>query len=234
MLTTPPPILDVLEDFPELAPLARTTVRLHPRRARDGVVDASKMGGTFLWPRDEPWPAHDEARVDRFVQHLLEDDMVGDGGRIPEGTSIPFAPILQLRAVDFPEMPFPDGADLLQLLWFPYLLEVRAGAEYPDSSLDHRVYWRHSSTLGECRTSNPKMVERHQGYFARPSRLQPERVIEFPNSQDLEPKLERRIDRWKAVKWIDHDGDSPIDFYNWECSVCPSTKVGQGIRISLG
>jgi hypothetical protein len=225
-LTTPPPILDVVKDFPELAPLARTCVRLHPRSAPDGAVDASKMGGTLLWPLGEPWPAYDEARVDRFVQQLLEDDMIGEGGRIPEGTSIPFAPILQLRAADFPEMPFPDGTDLFQLLWFPYLVHIPGAAKTPDSSLDHRVYWRRVEAIGARCTFNPEMVERHLGTFARPCRLDPETVVEYPNSQDLDPKLERRIDRWKAVKKVEHDGDSPIDFYNWECSVCPSTKLG--------
>jgi len=246
MLTTPKPILDAVKEFPELAPLARTTVRLHPRRAHDGTADATKMGGTFLWPLNEPWPAYDESRVDRFVQQLLGDGVIDDGGRIPQGTSIPFAPILQLRAEDVQEMPFPDGADLFQLLWFPYSLEILEGTSYPDSSLEHRIYWRDSKKVGPHRAANPEMVERHQGHFANSCRLQPERVVEYPNSQDLDPKLRRRIDRWKAVKTIDHEGgwnvtveiggkavksfeyhfDSPIDFYNWECSVCPSTKVG--------
>ena len=235
MLTTPPPILDVLKDFPELAPLARTTVRLHPRRAIDGDVDASKLGGAFLWPVDEPWPVYDESRVNRFVQELLgnpamvqffrDEGRTDDVGRIPAGTSIPFAPILQLRAADFPEMPFPAGADLFQLLWFPYLPEFPPDGKSLGSSLDHRVFWRDSATIGARRASNPAMVKRHQGSFASPCRLHPERVVEYPGYQDLDPKLERRIDRWKAVRKIDHAGDSPIDFYQWECSVCPSTKV---------
>ena len=207
MLTTPPPMLDVVKDFPELAPFARTTVRLHPRRARDGAVDASKMGGEFLWPADEPWPAYDEMRVDRFVQQLLGEGGTPGARRIPEGMSIPFAPILQLRAEGFPEMPFPPGADLFQLLWFPYQLEIPEGQKCPDSSLDFRVYWRDAASIAAPRASNPRMVKNsHQGYFAPPCILHPERVVENPNSQDLDPKLERRIDRWKAVKGVEHGG----------------------------
>ncbi len=226
MLTTPPPILDAVKDFPEPAPLARTAGRPHPRRARDGSVGASELGGAFLWPRDEPWPAYDEARVDRFVQQILGAGNIDGEAQIPEGTSIPFAPILQPRAADFPEMPFPDDADLFQLLWFPYLLEVPEGMKSPDSSFDYRVSWRRTATVGALRASGPAMVETYQGSFARPSRLDPERVVEYPNSQDLDPKLERRIDRWKAARKVDRDGDSPIDLDNWECSACPSTKVG--------
>jgi hypothetical protein len=237
MFTTPPPILDVLKDFPELAPLAKTTVRLHPRLAADGSVDSSKLGGTFLWPLDEPWPAYDEAKVARWLfqpspteQYITEMELkngkrADQVGPIPPGTSIPFAPILQLRAADFPEMPFPQGTDLFQLLWFPYCVEVPPRAD-PDGRLHHRVYWRNSRQVSKRRTANPPMVERHSGWFARPSRFHPERVVEYPNSQDLDPKLERRIDRWKAVRKIEHAGDTPIDFYDWECSVCPSTKVG--------
>jgi hypothetical protein len=191
------------------------------------------MGGRFLWPQDEVWPAYDEDRVSRFVQTLLSDGTVDDGGRIPTGTSIAFAPILQLRAADYPEMPFPSGADLFQLLWFPYLLELPQSVQRGDSCFDHRVYWRDSEMMGPRRSSNPEMVERHQGYFAPSSRLHPERILEYPNGQDLEPGLKRQIDRWKAARQLVKDesslidaGDSPIDFYNWECSVCPATKVG--------
>ena len=81
MLATPLPILDAVKDFPELAPLARTAVRLHPRRAHDGFIDASRLGGTFLWPLHEPWPAYDENRISRFVQDLLSHNTLEDVNR---------------------------------------------------------------------------------------------------------------------------------------------------------
>jgi hypothetical protein len=53
--TTPSPPLDVTSVFPELAPLARQAVRLHPRA---GTPDegASSLGGPLLWPAGAPWP----------------------------------------------------------------------------------------------------------------------------------------------------------------------------------
>ncbi len=92
--TTPPPPVDVAALVPELAPAATTAVRLHPRYGKEPPVDASKLGGQFLWPRDEPWP------------------------RCPEH-DIPLVTVLQLRAEDFPEMEFRPGSDLFQLLWCP-------------------------------------------------------------------------------------------------------------------
>ncbi|GAA2350913.1 hypothetical protein GCM10010403_51410 [Glycomyces rutgersensis] len=53
--TTPPRPVDVASLWPELAPLARTAVRLHPRRG-EPTLDQSSIGGPLLWPEDEPWP----------------------------------------------------------------------------------------------------------------------------------------------------------------------------------
>ncbi|MFB8404484.1 hypothetical protein [Streptomyces sp. NPDC055912] len=53
--TTPPRPVDVTAVFPELAPLARAAIRLHPRAGEPSVLDSS-VGGPLLWPADEPWP----------------------------------------------------------------------------------------------------------------------------------------------------------------------------------
>jgi hypothetical protein len=52
---TPPPPLDIAEVFSELGPLARLTVRMHPRAGTPGHRDSS-LGGPLLWPTAEPWP----------------------------------------------------------------------------------------------------------------------------------------------------------------------------------
>lgn len=48
MRTTPLPPLDITAFFPELVPLARQTVCLHPRRGPEPGVGKSKLGGTLL------------------------------------------------------------------------------------------------------------------------------------------------------------------------------------------
>ncbi|MEV4337727.1 hypothetical protein [Streptomyces sp. NPDC049590] len=53
--TTPPRPLDITVPFPELAPLARTAVRLHPRAGTSTPADSS-LGGPLLWPAGEAWP----------------------------------------------------------------------------------------------------------------------------------------------------------------------------------
>ncbi|MFE4334432.1 hypothetical protein ACFRQM_35030 [Streptomyces sp. NPDC056831] len=57
--TTPPRPVDVTAVFPELAPLARPAIRLHPRPGSPSVGESS-VGGPLLWPAEEPWP-HCEA-----------------------------------------------------------------------------------------------------------------------------------------------------------------------------
>jgi hypothetical protein len=53
--TTPDRRYDLAALWPELAPLARRAVRLHPRRGNQ-TADQSSLGGPLLWPTDEPWP----------------------------------------------------------------------------------------------------------------------------------------------------------------------------------
>lgn len=93
--TTPKPIVDVVERFPELKPLAKVTVRLHPRYGDEPAADESKLGGQFLWPEGEDWPTCPELQA-------------------------PMAPVLQLRPEDAgPKFPFHPATDLFQLLWSP-------------------------------------------------------------------------------------------------------------------
>jgi uncharacterized protein (TIGR02996 family) len=92
--TTPAPPLDVATAIPDFIELARTTVRLHPRRG-ETLPDESKIGGLFLWPEREAWP--------RCEEH-----------------DCPLVPALQLRKEDVPEVGFRSGTDLLQVLWCPH------------------------------------------------------------------------------------------------------------------
>lgn len=56
---TPPRPIDVAAVFPQLAPLARTATRLHPRPGAPTWHDSS-VGGPLLWPAEEPWPHCEE------------------------------------------------------------------------------------------------------------------------------------------------------------------------------
>ncbi|WP_338400137.1 hypothetical protein [Streptomyces graminilatus] len=61
--------------FPQLALLARTATRLHPRPGSPTVHDSS-VGGTLLWPADEPWPYCDEPHNSHTAPVVLSPDDV--------------------------------------------------------------------------------------------------------------------------------------------------------------
>ncbi len=93
--TTPKAEIDPLEQYPELKPLAKLAVRLHPRYGDEPKVRESKLGGEFLWPANETWPICPEFRI-------------------------PMQGILQLRLDDAPpQFPIRPKADLFQLFWTP-------------------------------------------------------------------------------------------------------------------
>ncbi len=93
--TTPKPAADPLQRYPDLKPLARVAMRLHPRFGDEPKVDESKLGGAILWPDGEPWPRCPEFRI-------------------------PMAAVLQARLDDAPpRFPMRPNADLFQLFWSP-------------------------------------------------------------------------------------------------------------------
>ncbi|MGW9040462.1 hypothetical protein ACWGQ4_36565, partial [Streptomyces sp. NPDC055721] len=59
IFTTQPRPFDVTALFPQLAPLARTATRLHPRPGAPTVHDSS-VGGPLRWAPDEAWPCSEE------------------------------------------------------------------------------------------------------------------------------------------------------------------------------
>ncbi|GAB1822880.1 YwqG family protein [Herbidospora sp. RD11066] len=196
-LTTPPPPVDVAALFPELAGQSKTTVRLHPRRGTPSVTDSS-MGGPLLWPVDEPWP---------FCESADHEDLSGS-------QPIAMVPILQIYARHVPELPFPAGADVCQVLWCPFVHES-----------DYRpvvhVSWRDSKLIEDVITEVPEPAAYEKGYIPRPCVLSPERVKEFPASEEMTAELFGKLDEWESSL------DDPEKWsYQYHLSVAPGTKVG--------
>lgn len=211
MRTTPEPRRNVLEIVPELAARAKTTIRLHPRRGKAQQIEQSKLGGLILWPENEPWPtcgASDHRDADTM------DDAY------PEGTQVPLCPVLQLRKKDIPEIRFPPGSDLLQLLWCPL--------DHPDSSRVAKpfLFWRNSRKTESPLRKLPRSKLWSAWYIPRECELHLERVTELPPIGMLGRVARSRIKKWDINNLRDDYIDSPETFYEWECSTCPGNKVG--------
>ncbi|MFI9269663.1 DUF1963 domain-containing protein [Kitasatospora sp. NPDC052896] len=175
--TTPPRPVDVETLFPEVSPYRRDTVRLHPRAGDPGVRDSS-VGGPLLWPRSQPWPhCHDDHPHTAFAP--------------PQPGAIPLVPVLQLFAADVPELPFPAGTDVLQVLWCPF--DHEAGyVPRPER------YWRDGSACDGEPGTPPRPIGADDDYLPDPCVLHPERTADYPNwdlPEEVAEALEERFDR---------------------------------------
>jgi hypothetical protein len=192
--TTPPPRVNILEVLPELAAQITTTIRLHPRRGDVPELSASKIGGVFLWPDDEPWPTMPSRRPDWY------DNLKSFTWDIPDGTPIAFVPVLQINARDVPDFPFPLGKDLFQLLWYP--LDI----DEPPFHCIPRVFWRNSHAVIHSFAQMPLSLHADPNLIPMPCTLTFEHVIEYPDTDELTSEQHARIDAW-----IDRENILPFD-----------------------
>ncbi len=223
-MRTPPAPIDVTIPFPELAGLARRTVRLHPRRGPEPGRGESKVGGTLLWPAHEPWPSCPVGQVDPATglvrdAALLRDETQRRGAPGPYNSGPagqphgPYVGVLQVRAADVPELVFPAGRDLFQLLWCPR-------DHLPRYCPDCRVYWRRAADVAAPLGAPPVPAVAEEMYVPRICALSPERVREYPEIRDLPDQLRERIWAWEET-------DAARGYsYQYHLSVAPGTKVG--------
>ncbi len=211
--TTPKPCTNVVDLVPELAELARTTVRLHPRQGDVPELGGSKFGGTFLWPADVPWPHCDESGPPDWWKS--PPDWPG-----PQRRHGPLVPVLQLRGCDVPEMQFPPGTDLFQLLWCPLNHSEQLFRVKPF------VFWRNSEQINTPLSVIPEPQDFDSDYVPKPCRLFFERVVEFPHISDLPGQIVEKIASLKLRKLMTEWMDDVTTIYEWDLSVCPSNKVG--------
>lgn len=197
--TTPPRPVDVEALHPELASLARTATRLHPRRGTPTAAHSS-IGGPLLWPAGQAWPVCPSTRHESY-----------SGVHVGESALVP---VLQLYVRDVPGLPHAAGADLLQILWCP-LAEGEAFAE-------PLMLWRDSASvdapLDAPRTAHP---EADEGLIPRPCGIDPEDMTDYPYSDAPEDLYER----FEAYDEPFIEGDRQ-GWSMWDLLVMPGCKVG--------
>ncbi|MFB4283851.1 hypothetical protein ACBJ59_51730 [Nonomuraea sp. MTCD27] len=220
--TTSSPPVDVTQLFPELGAYARTAVRLHPRPGNPSMHD-SHIGGPLIWPAAEPWPVCD--RTVSVNIPYTEETPGGPRDRTPE-SPIPMVGVAQFYARDIPEIPFPEGTDLLQVLWCPND-HIVDGNPVPFPLL----VWRTTSDLTDVLAEPPMRphdtaasppdapaAELSMNYYLpRPCVLHLERVTEFPYPEELPEELEAALDKW--------DEETEAE-YQYLLSIAPGCKIG--------
>ncbi|MFI0900304.1 hypothetical protein [Streptomyces sp. NPDC020983] len=196
--TTPPRPVDVSAVFPELGRMTRAALRLHPTPGAPTVHDSS-VGGPLLWPVDEECPRFDPEQLP-YGQEA--------SGQICEE---PLIPVAQLYARDVPGLPFPEGTDVLQVLWLP--VPDLEGC-WPAVQLR----WRTAADVREVLAEPPELefVEMDE-HVPRPCVLDPEAIGELPPLHLLDEVLGKRVMAWSEAMSLE---------YQWELSVAPGWKAG--------
>ncbi|MCB5163757.1 hypothetical protein LG634_02715 [Streptomyces bambusae] len=253
--TTPPRPFDVTAVFPDLAPLARTATRLHPRPGSPSPHDSS-IGGPLLWPADEPWPHCDgphvvdginpalspaDVRLERRIRAASRDrsltpEELATLERIRPPRTYPvklavaayegpiaMLPVAQLYAREVPDLPVPEGADVLQVLWCPFDHPIM-----PKTAL----FWRSSATVTDVLVTPPEPpAMQFDDYLPEPCLLTPEQVTEYPDHLELSKELQARLADWGAWQEAGVDvscvyAPYPQETYDNELAGAPGWKVG--------
>lgn len=134
----------------------------------------------------------------------------------------PMVGLLQLRAADAPNVAFPDGADLLQLLWCPHNhSDVPANPRYVGPA--PLLVWRRAAEVHDVLDQiPPPAADAHEGsYLPRPCALSPEQVVEYPDIDDLPGALRDRVRVWSDQL----EADCGLS-YRADLSTAPGWKIG--------
>ncbi|WP_234314452.1 MULTISPECIES: hypothetical protein [unclassified Streptomyces] len=193
---------DVESVFPELAGTARRVTLLYPRAGRPGSGDSS-IGGPLLWPAGEAWPMC--AEPDHYKPLSAP---VG-----PEPVAM--VPVVQLYARDVPDLVFPAGTDLLQILWCPLVHEDDQYAANP------RLHWRNTALTATDAADGqpPRPHTAEEDYLPRPCTVSPTPAVEYPN-WDLPDGLGEQLgERFEALQ-----EERGFDYF--EVATTQQSKVG--------
>jgi hypothetical protein len=102
---------------------------------------------------------------------------------------VAMVPVVQLFARDVPDLPFPEGCDLLQVVWCPLIHEGQG-----QWTVRPELRWRAAVEVagGELLLEPPRPYEYDDEYVPRPCTVSPTRVVEYPGA-DLPDEVGERL-----------------------------------------
>ncbi|MDQ0964523.1 hypothetical protein QFZ66_008401 [Streptomyces sp. B4I13] len=221
--TTPPRPVDVTAVVPQLAPLARTATRLHPRPGSPTPYDSS-VGGPLLWPADEPWPRCEGPHEWDTVNEILSPEDVRQqrriraaaenrpGGDPPATGYTPEVPAFEERSKA--GRPWPEGPIAMLPVAQLYVRDVpllrppgQAEADLLQvlwCPFDHpaqpetALFWRSAATVTDILDTPPEPPAiQFAGYLPEPCLLAPEQITEYPNIMELSKELQHQLEDWR-------------------------------------
>lgn len=138
-------------------------------------------------------------------------------GHVPPN---PLVAIGQLFASDVPTINFPDGMDVLQILWCPLDHSDVPGQRYYAGPPVH-LFWRRADEIGDTLVAPPQpRIADERFYLPIPCVVHPEQVVEYQYSALLPPAIRDQVEsaeeEWEEV------GAS----YQYDLSIAPGCKAG--------
>ncbi|MGW5820782.1 hypothetical protein [Streptomyces noursei] len=203
MTRTPRPATEaILAALPELAPHARAAAILHPERAEPDCRSSS-LGGPLLWPSDEPWP----------------ECSVPDENGPADAPAAAMVPVAQIFRGDVPGPWWPDGVDLLQILWCPNE-HWDPPAQQADVSPVVELRWRRAADVVSQLTTPPAPSRYEDGYLPRACAVNVEPVTDFPFREELPAELRPR--HQELVRATGDGGDVITRLAGWKLGGWPT------------
>ncbi|MEV7123779.1 hypothetical protein [Kitasatospora griseola] len=132
---------------------------------------------------------------------------------------VPLVPVVQLCAADVPEIPFPEGTDLLQILWCPHWHTTLSGPQQHYCGPAPSIFWRAAARLGH--TVTRPAAGGAGGFVLEQCTVHPEHITEYPDPDDLPEPLQEQI-----YAWEDSLGDESAFDYRNDLSLAPGLKTG--------
>jgi len=248
--TTPPRPVDITALFPELAEHSATATRLHPRPGRPTTAESS-VGGSLLWPADEPWPvcsdgdAHhiDQLETPASVRRRREIYAAARARAAATGTryqptdderaelqdlelSVSYGLVEQpVQLVAVAQLYRRDIPDFVGPDGVDLLQVLWCPLDHPDEDYNPRVrlYWRQSSEITEPLVTAPEPSVVVGSYLPTPCTVHPEQIREYQYGALLPEELAARITAWEEGG---EDHDEAEVSYQSDLSLAPGWKVG--------
>lgn len=219
--TTPRQRAALLEAVPQIAQFAQPALRLHPRRGKPTATQSS-AGGPLLWPDGEEWPTC-------TAEHRGGADSVDRPAILVAAVQL-FKSDIGAGAKELPGWIFPEGADLLQILWCP-------NKHVPSLAPLARIVWRNSRDLAAASARKPEL-SRVDISAAVPVEclLHPEVVAELPPITVDEGGASDR-DNWpgrapEALEALLSEWRHPVDKPHWgDFSHCDALTTAPGWKL---
>ncbi|GAA2478548.1 hypothetical protein GCM10010406_13390 [Streptomyces thermolineatus] len=124
---------------------------------------------------------------------------------------VAMVPVLQLFAGDVPGVEWPEGTDLLQILWCPNDHDTPPGQEPYYFGPTVALRRRRAGDVRDVLASPPAPCRTADHYYLpRPCTVAPAEALDLPDRDELPPDLWERVERWRG-------GTGRTDYYDLAC-----------------